>query len=180
MYLMVRTRSDIAFALCELSIISNNPTDTHWKALKRVFRYLAGTRNRGIVYGGVSDLICGYTDADWARDQGFARSTSEYVFTTNGGALCWRFSKQKSVAKSTTEAEYMASSDASQEAVWIRYLLPEVGQQLDGPTTIHGDDMGAIALAKNPIDHMRTRHVNVSYHFVRELIANGTFMYPHQ
>ena len=81
----------------------------------------------------------------------------------NEGAICWRSSKQKSVAKSTTEAEYMASSDASQEAVWIRYLLPKLGQQ-HGPTTIHGDNMGAIALAKNPI----TRHINVSYHFVRD------------
>ena len=99
MYLMVRTRSDIAFALCKLGIFSNNPTDTH---LKPVLRYLAGTRNRGIVYGGVSDIRYGYTNADWAGDQGFARSTSEYVFTMNGGAVCWRFSKQKSVAKSTT------------------------------------------------------------------------------
>ena len=104
MYLMVRTRSDIAFALCKLSTFSNNPTDTHWKALKQVLRYLAGTRNRGIVYGGLSDLICGYTDADWAGDPGFTQSTSEYVFTMNEGAICWRFSKQKSVAKSTTEA----------------------------------------------------------------------------
>ena len=121
---MVRTRSDIAFALCKLGIFSNNQTDTHWKALKRVLRCLAGTRNRGIVYGGVSDLICGYTDADWA-------------------------------------------------GVWIRYLLPELGQQLDGPMTILGDVMGAIALAKHPIDHKRTRHINVSYHFVRERLTKA-------
>ena len=86
----------------------------------------------------------------------------------NEGAICWRPSKQKSVAKNTTEAEYMASSDASQKAVWIRYLLPELGKQLDGPTTIHGDNMGAIALAKNPVDHKRTSHINVSYHLVRD------------
>ena len=101
MYLMVRTRSDIAFALCKLSIFSNNPTDTHWKALKRVLRCLAGTRNRGIVYGGVSDLTCGYTDADLA-------------------------------------------------GVWIRYLLPELGQQLDGFTTIHGDNKGSHCVGKKP------------------------------
>ena len=71
----------------------------------------------------------------------------------------------------------MASSDASQEAVWIRYLLPELGQQLDGPTSIHGDNIGAIALAKNLIDYKRTRYINVSYHFVREMIANGTLMF---
>lgn len=180
MYLMVRTRPDIAFAICKLSTFSNNPTDTHWKALKRVLRYLAGTRTRGIVYGGVEHSpLCGYSDADWAGDQDSARSTSGYVFTLNGGAISWRSSKQKSVAKSTTEAEYMASSDAAQEAVWVRYLLPELGQGLDGPTTIQGDNMGAIALAKNPIDHKRTRHINVSYHFVRELIANGTLAFKY-
>ena len=120
MYLMMRTRPDIAFALCKLSTYSNNPTDTHWKTLKRVFRYLAGTRNRGIMYGGAgaeNSPISGYTDADWAGDQDSARSTSGYVFTLNGGAISWRSGKQKSIAKSTCEAEYMAQSDASQEAI---------------------------------------------------------------
>ena len=175
MYLMVRTRPDIAFALCKLSTFSNNPTDTHWQALKRVFRYLAGTRNRGIVYGGASnEALCGYTDADWAGDYDSAKSTSGYVFTLNGGAISWKSSKQKSMAKSTCEAEYMGQSDAAQEAVWARSLLSELGECLNDPTPIFGDNQGAIALAKNPIDHKRTRHINVSYHFVRELITNGT------
>ena len=174
MYLMVRTRPDIAFAVCKLSTFSNNPSDVHWKALKRVFRYLAGTRSRGIVYGGANNLdLCGYTDADWAGDQDSARSTSGYVFTLNGGAISWKSTKQKSIAKSTCEAEYMAQSDTAQEAVWVRFMLSELGELLNGPTPIFGDNQGAMALAKNPIDHKRTRHINVSYHFVRELITNG-------
>ena len=175
MYLMVRTRPDIAFALCKLSTFSNNPTDVHWQALKRVFRYLAGTRNRGIVYGGASnEALCGYTDADWAGDHDSARSTSGYVFTLNGGAISWKSSKQKSIAKSTCEAEYVGQSDAAQEVVWARSMLSELGEHLNDPTPIFGDNQGAIALAKNPVDHKRTRHINVSYHFVRELITNGT------
>ena len=175
MYLIVRTRPDIAFALGKLSTFSNNPTDAHWQALKRVFRYLAGTRNRGIEYGGASNLtLCGYTDGDWAGDHDSARSTSGYVFTLNGGAISWKSGKQKSIAKSTCEAEYMGQSDAAQEAIWARSMLSELGEPLDGPTPIYGDNQGAIALAKNPIDHKRTRHINVSYHFVRELISNGT------
>ena len=174
MYLMVRTRPDIAFALCKLSTFSNNPTDTHWQALKRVIRYLAGTRNRGITYGGVSNTtLTGYTDADWAGDHDSARSTSGYVFTLNGGAISWKSSKQKSIAKSTCEAEYMGQSEAAQEAVWARSMLSELGEQMTDPIPVFGDNQGAIALAKNPIDHKRTRHINVSYHFVRELIANG-------
>ncbi len=179
MYLMVRTRPDIAFAVCKLSTFCTNLTDTHWKALKRVFRYLAGTRDRSIVYGGADISLCGYTDADWAGDQDSARSTAGYVFTLNRGAINWRSNKQKSVAKSTTESEYMASSDAAQEAVWARFLLPELGEYLDGLTVIKGDNQGAIALAKNPIDYRRTRHINVSYYFVRELITNGTLKFDY-
>ena len=175
MYLMVRTRPDIAFAVCKLSTFSNNPTDIHWQALKRVFRYLAGIRNKGIVYRGATNpALCGYTDADWAGDQDSARSTSGYVFTLNGGAISWKSSKQKSIAKSTCEAEYMGQSDAAQEVVWARSMLSELGEQCTDPTPIFGDNQGAIALAKNPIDHKRTRHINVSYHFVRELITKGT------
>ena len=71
----------------------------------------------------------------------------------------------------------MASADTAQEAVWIRFLMTELNQDLGGPTVIHGDNQGAIALAKNPVNHRRTRHINVSYHFVRELIANETLKY---
>ena len=71
----------------------------------------------------------------------------------------------------------MASADTAQEAVWIRFLMTELDQDLGGPTVIHGDNQGAIALAKNPINHRRIRHINVSYHFVRELIVNETLKY---
>ena len=134
----------------------------------------------GIVYGGADNSpMSGYTDADWAGDQDSARSTSGYVFTFNGGAISWRSGKQKSIAKSTCEAEYMAQSDAAQEAIWIRFLLPELGEHLNDSTVIHGDNQGAISLAKNPIDRKRTRHINVSYHFVRELITNGTLTFSY-
>ena len=73
----------------------------------------------------------------------------------------------------------MAQSDAAQEVIWIRFLLSELGEQLDGPTVIHGDNQGAILLAKNSIDHKRTRHINVSYYFVRELITNGTLIFSY-
>ena len=86
--------------------------------------------------------LMGWTDADRAGGVDSARSTGGYVFTLNGGAISWRSAKQKSVAKSTAEAEYMASSDAAQKAMWIRYLLPELGEQLDGPTVIQGDNQG--------------------------------------
>ena len=175
MYLMVRTRPDIAFPMGKLATYSNNPTDVHWQALKRVFRYLAGTRTRGIQYGGADNMeLSGYTDADWAGDHDSAKSTSGYVFTLNGGAISWKSSKQKSIAKSTCEAEYMGQSEAAQEAIWARSLLSELGESLTGPTPLFGDNQGAIALAKNPVDHKRTRHINVSYHFVKELISNRT------
>ena len=91
--------------------------------MTKVLRYLSGIQHRGIVYGGAQDTsLYGYKDSDWAGDPDSARFTAGYVFILNGGVTSWRSSKQKSVTKSTTETEYMASSDAAQEAVWARYL----------------------------------------------------------
>ena len=94
------------------------------------------TRNCGIVYGGASNTtLIGYTNADWAGDHDSARSTSGYVFTLNWGAISRKSSKQKSIAKSTCEAEYRGQSDAAQEAVWANSMLSELGERMDGPHT---------------------------------------------
>ena len=94
MYLMVRTRLDIVFALCKLSIFSNNLIDAYWQVFKRVFRYLVGIRNRGIVYGGASNkALYGYIDVDWAGDYNSVRSILKYVFILNGGVISWKSSK---------------------------------------------------------------------------------------
>ncbi|KAF1318445.1 Integrase catalytic core protein, partial [Globisporangium splendens] len=169
MYLMVATRPDLAAAVGVLSQFASDPCPTHWQALKRVLRYLNGTQTHGITFSAnTSGELIGYSDADWAGDIDSRRSTSGYAFILNGGCISWRSKKQRSVALSSTEAEYMALSEATQEAVWLKGILCELGEHSsDRPVKIFEDNQGSIALAKNPEFHKRTKHIDIRYHFVR-------------
>ena len=118
--------------------------------------------------------IIGYSDTDSAGDVQDRRSTSRNVFLLGGGAITWFSRKQSSVALSTVEAEYMALSVATQEAVWLRHLQEELGVTETGPTLIYEDNQGAISMAKNPVFHKRTKHVQIRYHFLREAVEQGT------
>jgi hypothetical protein len=112
-----------------LSQFSSDPCPTHWQALKRVLRYLQATPNHGLKFTREEgSRICGYTDADWAGDIESRRSTSGYVFMRNGGCIRWESQKQRSVALSSTEAEYMALSEATKGAVWLKVFLGELGE----------------------------------------------------
>ncbi|KAF1328946.1 Gag-pol polyprotein, partial [Globisporangium splendens] len=175
MYLMVGTRPDLAAAVGTLSQFAADPCPTHWQALKRVPRYLQATPTHGIrFFGSGSGELIGYSDADWAGDIDTRRSTSGYVFVLNGGCISWRSKKQRAVALSTTEAEYMALSEAIQEAVWLKAFVRELGEDAgDGAVTVYEDNQGAIALAKNPEFHKRTKHIDIRYHFVREKVEDG-------
>ena len=175
MYLMVCTRPDLAAAVGTLSQFAADPCPTHWQALKRVFRYLQGTPTHGIRFSGSNGgKLTGFSDADWAGDIETRRSTSGYVFTLNDGCISWRSKKQRTVALSSTEAEYMALSEATQEAVWLKSFMCELGEHsTDEPIKIHEDNQGAIALAKNPEFHKRTKHIDIRYHFVREKVEDG-------
>ncbi|KAG6616766.1 RxLR effector candidate protein [Phytophthora cinnamomi] len=118
--------------------------------------------------------LCGYSDADWAGDIESRRSTSGYAFMMNGGCISWRSKKQRTVALSSTEAEYMALSEATQEAVWLKVFLRELGEMAsDEAIKIYEDNQGSIALAKNPEFHKRTKHIDIRYHFVREKVEDG-------
>ena len=114
--------------------------------------------------------VIGYSDADWAGDLDTHRSTSGYVFQVGQSTVSWCSKRQATVAKSTTEAEYVALSQATQEAVWLRHLLTDLGYSMNSPTTVFEDNQGAIELSKNAKFHNRTKHIDVAYHFVRERI----------
>ena len=116
--------------------------------------------------------MIGYCDADWGGDLNTRRSTSGYIFTVGNSLVTWTSKKQLTVAKSTTEAEYVALSLATQEAIWIRQLLKDVGMSIDLPTLIHEDNIGAIELSKNSKFHNRTKHIDISYHFIRERVVS--------
>ena len=171
MYLSVCTRPDISQAVGALARYMSKPTTAHWTAAKGVLRYIAGTSKFGITFGAGTGLEA-YCDADYAGDIDTRRSTTGYVFTLNGGAISWSSRLQPTVAASTTEAEYMAAAYAIKEALWLRPLLSDLG--LDpGPITINADSQSAIKLLKNPVFSMRSKHIDVIYHFARERVQRN-------
>ncbi len=167
LYAAMSTRPDIAHAVGAVSKFCAQPTEAHLTAVKRVLRYLSGTRDFALKYQKSKEPPIGYADADWAGDHDDRHSTSGNVFIFGGGAISWLSKKQAVVALSTSEAEYIALSSAAQEAVWLQKLLLELQMPIQ-PITVMEDNQGAIALAKNPIAHSRTKHIDIRFHFVRE------------
>jgi hypothetical protein len=175
-FLANATRPDITYAISRLSSYTANPTMQHVTALKRVLRYLSGTRSYGITYRDVLDhpnQFLGYADAAFASADE-PRSTTGYVFMMAGGAITWFSKKQSIIAMSSTEAEYIALSEATREARWLRNLFSELGFAQTLPTTIRGDNEGSLALARNPQFHKRAKHIELQYHSIREQVQRGT------
>lgn len=108
---------------------------SHWNAVKKILKYLKNTNHYGIHLKKEGSLILvGYSDADYANDIGSRRSTTGYIFMLSGGPVTWCSKRQQSVALSTTEAEYMAASDTTKEAIWLRNLLKDIGVKNSNPT----------------------------------------------
>jgi hypothetical protein len=175
MYIMLGTRADIAFAVLVLSRYLSNPTQSHLLAAKRVLRYLRGTADLALTYRGDLQPLLGYTDADWGGDIETRRSTAGYLFNVGSGAISWSSKRQPTVALSSCEAEYMGETQATKEAIWLKRLLQElhVDRSQTQATIIFGDNQSAIALAKNPQFHARTKHIDIQHHFVREKQDEG-------
>jgi hypothetical protein len=175
MYTMLCTRPDISYAVGLVSRFQSNPGEKHWKAAKRVLRYLQRTADYCLTFGGSDLSLKGYSDADWAGDQDDRKSTSGYVFTLNGGAISWASRKQPCVALSTMEAEYVACSAAVQEAVWLRRFLKHLGIAKDSgsPTVIYCDSQAAIAFTKDPKFHSRGKHISIKYNFIRDMVTRN-------
>jgi len=181
MFVHQGTRPDIASALTSLGRFSANPGRAHWTALKRVFRYLKGTKNYKLLYSskGNANLI-GYSDADWAGDVDTRRSTTGYAFVLQGGAISWCSKKQSTVALSTTEAEYLAIGAACQETIWLRSLLRELDPSaIAEPTILYSDNQSAIKLSENNAYRARSKHIDTRHHFVRQQVKEGTIKLVH-
>jgi hypothetical protein len=174
MYLMTQTRPDIAEAVRSVCRFMSDPGRLHWTAVKRILRYLQGTSNMGITFSGSAGMeLRGYCDSDYANDLDCRRSVTGYVTYLAGAPVSWGATLQRSVALSTTEAEYMALSDACKEVIWMRGLLAELGYP-QGTTTVFEDNHGAIALSENDVHHKRTKHIDVRYHFTRDCVEDKT------
>ena len=142
----------------------------HWLAIKNIFRYLKGYANRCLQFGNSNPTIIGYTDSDYGGCVDTRRSTSGYIFLFAGGAISWRSTLHKCTSLSTTKAEYIAASDASKEAIWLARLVGDLGMQ--HIPVLHSDSQSAIALARNPVFHSKSKHIDVQYHFIRNVLAH--------
>ena len=177
-YLAVMTRPDISYAVGMASRHLDDYTDVHVGHVKRILRYVKGTTTMGLLLGKDCDLkggeLRGYSDSDYAGCISTRRSTSGYVFFWRAACISWRSERQRIVATSTTEAEYIAASEAVKELCWLKRILSELLEE-DVGAILHLDNQGSIKLVENPVMHRRTKHIDVRYHFIREKFQEGLF-----
>ena len=174
LYVAIATRPDISHAVGTVSKYNSAPTEAHLTAVKRILRYLKGSLDVTLKYEeNGNDQVVGFSDADYAGDLDDRHSTSGNVFLMSSGPISWFSKKQPFVTLSTAEAEYVALSMATQEAVWIRRLLSDLTVTQDQATVLMEDNQGAIYIGKNPVSHARTKHIDVRYHYIREALNEG-------
>ncbi|PKI75176.1 hypothetical protein CRG98_004400 [Punica granatum] len=150
MYAMLCTRLDVTYALSMTSRYQSDPGERHWIAVKNILKYLRRTKEMFLVYGGEEELVV-------------------------RGAVSWKSSKQETVANSTTEAKYIAASNAAKEAVWIKKFVTElvVVPSIADPVELYCDNNGAIAQVKEPRSHQRSKHIFRRFHLIREIVDRG-------
>eukprot|EP00253_Pinus_taeda_P014745 PITA_14745 len=168
---LTHTRPNLSFVVGLVAQFMQTPRESHWKASKRILRYVRGTVQFGIHYSAeASPLLVGFTDSDWAGDPDDQNSTVGYVFTLGSGPITWACKKQGAISLFSAEAEYHGAVEASKEALWLRQILSEFGFQLQHPTTLWCDNQSAIQLCKDQVQHQRSKHIELHMHFIRKLI----------
>ena len=176
LYLSVCTRPDITYAVSYLSQFNVAHTQEHWQAAKRVLRYLKGTMDIGLTYSkceAMNSRLIGFVDADWAGDASDRKSYSGFVFKIGDSVVSWESRKQKTIALSSTEAEYIAMSEGAKEALHLSALMGELGWP-EHTVTIYGDNQSALKLSASEAFHRRTKHVDVRLHHIRDLVKSKT------
>ncbi|KAJ9540774.1 hypothetical protein OSB04_027280 [Centaurea solstitialis] len=173
-YLTV-TRPDIAYAVHTVSQFMAAPCSDHYAAVLRILRYLKGTMFHGLHFSSKSSLLLrGFSDADWDSDMTDRRSTTGYCFFLGDSLISWRSKKQSLTARSSTEAEYRALADTTQELIWLRWLLSDMGAPQRSPTPLWCDNNSAIQIAHNDVFHERTKHIEIDCHFTRQHVVRNT------
>ncbi|PNY07765.1 putative copia-type polyprotein [Trifolium pratense] len=164
------TRPDLTYAVSLISRYMESPTELHHQVVKKILRYLKGTVNYGLFYkkSEINELV-GFSDSDYAGDLDDRKSTSGYVFLLSGAAVSWSSKKQPVVTLSTTEAEFIAAASCVCQGIWLRRILEEVKHTQQGPLMLFCDNSSTIKLSKNPVLHGRSKHIDVRFHFLRDL-----------
>jgi hypothetical protein len=168
------SRPDIAYAVQQVCLHMHTPRKPHLTALKRILRYLRGSLDYGLLLRPfpTSELVV-YTDADWAGCPDTHRSTSGYAVFLGANLVSWAAKRQPVVSRSSAESEYRVVANGVAEASWLRQLLHELHSPLQRATLVYCDNVSAVYLSTNPVQHQRTKHVEIDLHFVRERVAAG-------
>ncbi|KAJ0847396.1 putative RNA-directed DNA polymerase [Helianthus annuus] len=173
MYLTV-TRPDLMYSVSLIARFMSKPKVEHMQAAKRILRYVKETYDYGLVYErNATGKLEIYTDSDYARDRKDRRCTSGYVCLLSNAAICWSSKKQEVVTLSSTEAEYVAAKNCACHGMWLKGLMGELTGKQMGMVQIKCDNNSTINLSKNPVMHRRTKHIDVRYHYLRELVNKG-------
>jgi hypothetical protein len=173
MYL-TNTRPDICFVVNTLGQFLVEPRRVHLVDAKHVMRYLKGTIDYGLSYDGDHDFtLRGYIDADWAGSVSDRKSTSGCCFSLGSTMISWQSRKQSSIALSTAEAEYIVACSASCEAIWLRKLMTGLFDLEMRATLILCDNQSCIKMTENPVFHDRSKHIEIRYHYIRDMVQRG-------
>ncbi|XP_074336014.1 secreted RxLR effector protein 161-like [Apium graveolens] len=178
---LVHTRPDIAYAVGVISRFMERPTMLHLNAAKRILRYVKGTLTYGLVYVECQGnyLMSGFSDSDMAGDLDDRKSTGGMAFYLGDSLITWISQKQRCVALSSCEAEFMAATAAACRGIWLQRVLSQISGVKSGPVILYIDNRSAVDLAKNPVFHRRSKHIDVRYHFIRECVEQGLIVIKH-
>lgn len=179
---IINTRPDLAFAVGVVSRYMEAPGRDHWLAVKRILRYLKGTLGYGCKYEKGAELkpmLLGYSDSDFAGDMEDRKSTTGVGYFLNGSLVTWASQKQKIVALSSCEAEYVAAAAAACQGIWLSRLVADFLGTKETTVRLLMDNLSAIALSRNPVHHDRSKHIDTRYHFLRECVEEGKVEIEH-
>jgi hypothetical protein len=172
---LIHTRPDLTYVVRYVSRFLERPTEEHLQAVKKILRYIVGTLQYGLRYGrrtGTTRLV-GYCDSDLAGDINMRKSTTCALFFLSKSLVSWQSLKQRVVALSSCEAEYIATTTAATQAIWMAQLLGELLGREPEVVELKVDNKSALTLARNPVFHERSKHIDLRYHFIQNCLAEG-------
>lgn len=176
---LTASRPDISFSVGICARYQSNPKESHLAAVKRIIRFVNGTTNDGIWYSkDTNSSLAGYCDADWAGNADDRKSTTGGCFFLGNNLVSWHSKKQNSISLSTAEAEYIAAGSCCTQLLWMKQMLEDYGIDQD-TLTVFCDNTSAINISKNPVQHSRTKHIDIRHHFIRDLVEDKIVSLEH-
>ena len=174
---LAHTRPDIAYAVSVVSQFMHDPRERHLQAVNKILQYLKSSPGRGLLFKKEGKLAMEvYTDADYAGSIVDRRSTTGYCMFLGGNLVAWRSKKQNVVARSSAEAEFRAMAQGICELLWMKIILDDLKIKYEVPMRLLCDNKSAISIAHNPVQHDRTKHIEIDRHFIKEKLDNGLVM----